>query len=73
MTNVAVLGMGAIGKSTAADLVGAGIDVVLIDQWPAHVEAMRRDGLLVLDTPSPVRSPHAGPAFRYRPPRRQGL
>jgi len=25
----------------AADLTNAGLDVVLIDQWPAHVEAMR--------------------------------
>ena len=31
MTNVAVLGTDAIGSSTAADLVEAGIDAVLID------------------------------------------
>jgi glycine/D-amino acid oxidase-like deaminating enzyme len=39
MANVAVLGTGSIGSSTAADLVEAGINLVLIDQWPAHVEA----------------------------------
>jgi Trk K+ transport system NAD-binding subunit len=39
MANVAVLGTGPIGRSTAADLVEAEINLVLIDQWPAHVEA----------------------------------
>lgn len=44
---IAVLGTGAIGSSIAADLVQAGHDVLLIDQWPAHVEAMRSDGLRI--------------------------
>lgn len=44
---IAVLGTGANGSCVAADLVQAGHDVVLIDQWPAHVEAMRRDGLRI--------------------------
>jgi 2-dehydropantoate 2-reductase len=44
---IALLGTGAIGSSIGADLTGAGYDVVLIDQWPAHVEAMKRDGLHV--------------------------
>lgn len=44
---IAVLGTGANGSCTAADLTQAGYDVVLIDQWPAHVEAMRADGLRV--------------------------
>ncbi len=42
---IAVLGTGANGSCIAADLVQAGLDVTLIDQWPAHVETMRRDGL----------------------------
>jgi 2-dehydropantoate 2-reductase len=42
---VAVLGTGANGSCIAADLTNAGLDVVLIDQWPAHVEAMREKGL----------------------------
>jgi 2-dehydropantoate 2-reductase len=44
---VAVLGTGANGGSIAADLVRAGHDVTLIEQWPAHVEAMRADGLRI--------------------------
>lgn len=44
---IAVLGTGANGSVIAADLVRAGLDVTIIDQWPAHVEAMRRDGLRV--------------------------
>jgi len=44
---IAVLGTGANGSCTAADLTNAGFDVVLIDQWPAHVEAMRADGLRI--------------------------
>lgn len=47
--NIAILGVGAIGGSIAVDLVRAGYDdIVLIDQWPAHVEAMKADGLRVV-------------------------
>ena len=41
---IAIVGSGANGTSIGVDLVRAGRDVTLIDQWPAHVEAMRRDG-----------------------------
>jgi len=44
---IAVLGTGANGSCVAADLTNAGLDVVLIDQWPAHIEAMREKGLHV--------------------------
>jgi 2-dehydropantoate 2-reductase len=44
---IAVLGTGANGSCIAANLVHAGRDVVLIDQWPEHVETMRRDGLRI--------------------------
>ncbi|MGZ8201827.1 MAG: ketopantoate reductase family protein [Burkholderiales bacterium] len=44
---IAVLGAGAIGSSVAADLTKAGLNVSVIDQWPAHVEAMKASGLLV--------------------------
>jgi 2-dehydropantoate 2-reductase len=44
---IAVLGTGANGSCVAADLTNAGLDVVLIDQWPEHVEAMRAKGLHV--------------------------
>ena len=42
---IAVLGAGAIGSSVGADLTDAGLDVTIIDQWPAHVEAMKEKGL----------------------------
>lgn len=42
---IAVLGTGANGSCIAADLIEAEHDVVLIDQWPAHVEMMRAEGL----------------------------
>jgi 2-dehydropantoate 2-reductase len=45
---IAVLGAGANGASVGADLTAAGLDVVLIEQWPEHVERMRADGLRIL-------------------------
>src|SRR6185312_318625 len=45
---IAVLGAGANGASIGADLTTAGLDVVLIEQWPEHVERMRADGLRIL-------------------------
>jgi 2-dehydropantoate 2-reductase len=47
MTRIAVIGAGANGASIGADLTAAGLDVTLIDQWPAHVEAMRTRGLRI--------------------------
>ncbi len=44
---IAVLGAGANGASIGADLTKAGLDVVLIDQWPEHVQAMRTRGLRI--------------------------
>ena len=44
---IAVLGTGANGSSATANLVEAGYDVVMIDQWAAHVEAVRENGLLI--------------------------
>ena len=44
---IAVLGTGANGAGIGADLVDAGLDVTYIDQWPANVEAIRRDGVRV--------------------------
>jgi 2-dehydropantoate 2-reductase len=44
---VAVLGAGANGAGIGAELVAAGVDVTLIEQWPAHVEKMRADGLRI--------------------------
>ena len=44
---VAFLGTGAQGASIAADFAAAGVDVTFIDQWPAHVEAIREKGITV--------------------------
>ncbi|MBT7362809.1 MAG: hypothetical protein HN813_12590, partial [Rhodospirillaceae bacterium] len=44
---IAIMGSGANGSAIGADLVRAGLDVKLIDQWPAHVEAMRADGVTI--------------------------
>jgi 2-dehydropantoate 2-reductase len=53
---IAFLGTGAQGASIAADFVLAGLDVTFIDQWPAHVEAMRAKGITVN---MPTRTIHA--------------
>ena len=53
---IAVLGAGAIGSSIAADLTQAGLDVTVIDQWPAHVEAMKAAGLRVTMTDNDVQT-----------------
>ncbi|MBU2695292.1 ketopantoate reductase family protein [Pimelobacter sp. 30-1] len=45
---IAVLGTGANGAGIGADLVRAGYDVTYIEQWPAHVEAIRAQGLTVV-------------------------
>ena len=59
---IAILGSGANGSAMGADLTRAGLDVVLIDQWPAHVEAMRADGVTVRllgeETNTKVRAHH---------------
>jgi 2-dehydropantoate 2-reductase len=69
--SIAVLGAGAIGSSVGADLTEAGEDVVLIDPWPAHVEAMRSGGLRVvmpdLDLETLVRALHIGELASERP------
>jgi 2-dehydropantoate 2-reductase len=44
---IAFLGTGAQGASIAADFALAGLDVTFIDQWPDHVEAIRRNGITV--------------------------
>jgi len=42
---IAIVGAGAVGSYVGGYLARAGEDVTLIDPWPAHVEAMNRDGL----------------------------
>jgi 2-dehydropantoate 2-reductase len=59
---IAVVGAGAIGSSVAADLTAAGHDITIVDQWPAQVEAMKRDGLRIvmpdLELRTPMRALH---------------
>jgi 2-dehydropantoate 2-reductase len=45
---IAVLGTGAQGASAGADFAMAGYDVTFIEQWPAHVEAIRENGITVV-------------------------
>ena len=44
---IAVVGTGANGAAIAADMTNAGFDVTCIEQWPAHVEAIRERGIEV--------------------------
>lgn len=44
---IAFLGTGAQGASIAADFAVAGLDVTFIDQWPDHIEAIRKNGITV--------------------------
>ena len=44
---IAFVGTGAQGASIGADFALAGLDVTFIDQWPAHVEAIREKGITV--------------------------
>ncbi len=44
---IVVFGAGAIGGYTGGHLAHNGFDVTLIDPWPEHIEAIRRDGLAI--------------------------
>ena len=44
---IAILGSGAQGSGVGADMIRAGLDVTFIEQWPDHVDAMRRYGIEV--------------------------
>src|SRR3989442_90339 len=47
---IGIIGAGAIGCVVGGMLTKAGRDVTLIDQWPEHVEAMKRPGLRLSGT-----------------------
>ncbi|MBI4608698.1 MAG: 2-dehydropantoate 2-reductase [Candidatus Rokubacteria bacterium] len=59
---IGITGAGAIGSVVGGMLTRAGHDVTLIDQWPEHVEAMKRSGLRLSGTCGehliPVRALH---------------
>ena len=75
MGPVAIFGGGAIGSYVGGMLADAGHDVVVIDAWPAHVEAVRANGLAIEgpDGTTLTRPPilHLGEvqALRRTPPR----
>ena len=54
---IAVLGAGAMGSSVSADLTQAGLDVTVIDQWPAQVEALNANGLHIKMTDGELQTP----------------
>lgn len=59
---IAVLGAGAIGSSISADLIDAGYDITVFDQWPAQIEAIRAQGLRVT---MPDREVHVRPSAHH--------
>ena len=60
---IAFVGTGAQGASIGADFALAGYDVTFIEQWPAHVEAIRTNGITVN---LPTRTINARvPAFHF--------
>lgn len=60
--HIAFVGAGAIGGYVGAHMAKAGLDVVLIDQWTEHVDAIKREGLRFSGTLGeytvPVRAMH---------------
>ncbi len=63
-TRIAVVAAGAVGGYVAAHVARAGLDLVVIDGWPAHVEHMRTHGISITGTTAeeafstPVRALH---------------
>jgi len=47
---IAILGSGAIGSVVGGLLTKAGHDVTLVDQWPEHIDAMKKIGLRLSGT-----------------------
>ena len=47
---IGIIGAGAIGSVVGGMLTRAGRDVTLVDQWPEHVEAMKKVGLRLSGT-----------------------
>jgi 2-dehydropantoate 2-reductase len=62
ISRIAVVGTGANGAGIGANLIQTGHDVTYIEQWPAHVEAMRANGITVHcngeTTVTPVKAIH---------------
>ena len=54
---IVILGAGAVGSYVGGMLSAAGEDIILVDAWPSHIEAIRADGLVV-DAPEGVITAH---------------
>ncbi|WP_380785332.1 ketopantoate reductase family protein [Sphingomonas sp. R86521] len=61
---VTIIGAGAIGGLAGAFMANAGHDVVLVDRWAEHIDAIKRDGLFIdgirgeMRIPVPAAHPH---------------
>ena len=67
---IVFLGGGAVGSYVGGMLAASGAEVVLIDGWPAHVEAIRERGLRIV-TPegeqcARIEAWHLGEAYKLR-------
>lgn len=64
MTRICIVGAGAVGGYFGAHLARAGLEPVLVDGWPEHVQAIREHGLRVTGmagaVQAPVRALHVG-------------
>jgi len=71
-TRIGIIGAGAIGSIVGGMLTQAGHDVTLIDQWPEHIEAMKKVGLRLSGTCGehvvPVKALHMHEAQGIREP-----
>ncbi len=72
MDRIAIFGAGAVGSYLGAFMTRDGVDVTLIDQWPAHVEAVKTGGLRVSgsqgDFVTPAKAIHLHEAQGLREP-----
>jgi len=57
MRRIAFVGAGAMGSYVGARMAASGEDVTLIDPWPEHVEALKRDGVVLSGTQGDARIP----------------
>ncbi len=53
----AIVGAGSVGAFIGATMTRSGRKVTLIDQWPEHIEAMKRDGARIEGTSGDFRVP----------------
>ena len=44
---IGIVGAGGVGSVVGGLLSHGGHDVTLVDQWPEHIDKIKRDGLLI--------------------------